>query len=168
MDHTVAALALSRAQHLGIDTGTPLAAPARTLAAIAPETDALADLIGRGGPDRPAAELRTAVLAQAGQERSRELGRQARSEPEPWLLAALGPRPPGGTARARWDDAAGRAVVYRDRHGITDPATPFGPVPADPVARIAREAAIGALEAAAADVGWDHGRSRDRGWGLGR
>ncbi|MDP9418751.1 MAG: hypothetical protein M3P53_01070, partial [Actinomycetota bacterium] len=46
------------------------------------------------------------------------LAAAAQLDPEPALVARIGPRPPGGVERATWDRAVGAVAVYRARFGV--------------------------------------------------
>jgi conjugative relaxase-like TrwC/TraI family protein len=72
-------------------------------------------------------EMRKALDERATliEQRAETLVAQAIESGESWI-AKLGPRPDIPALRLRWERAAATVAAYRDRHGVTDPARPFG------------------------------------------
>jgi hypothetical protein len=70
-------------------------------------------------------------LGQALDARGRELAGTQAERAEPWVLETLGTFPAGGSPalQADWLGRVGRAAVYREAAGITDPRQVLGPVP---------------------------------------
>ncbi|MDA8045309.1 MAG: relaxase domain-containing protein [Actinomycetota bacterium] len=106
----VESLGRSQAQHLAAATGVVGPGPGRPLATL-PAREHAGDGLDLGDERRRL--LRRAALADPGRH-----------------LAPLGPPPAGGVARIRWSDAATEVDAYRDRYGVTDPASMLGAVPA--------------------------------------
>ncbi len=91
-------------------------------------------------------------LAAGLDQRRRELGERALSNPEPWLTRHLGPPPGPEASPALRDDyarRAGTAAAYREARGITDPrqAVSFDPHPG-PELEAMRQDTFRALEIA--------------------
>jgi hypothetical protein len=72
-------------------------------------------------------EMRRALAERAAliEQRAEALVERAITAREPWL-DRLGPPPNDPASRLQWERAATTVAAYRDRHGITDPADPFG------------------------------------------
>ena len=125
---SVAAVLHGRLQHLNL----PERPPPPSWTAQLPEARA-------DGPARQAAE--------AMDERTRTIGEQHATRPQPWIVDRLG-MPPAqpGALRDDWITRAGHAGFYRQAAHITDPHTAIGPRPeADPEKAAAWDHAARAL-----------------------
>ena len=93
-------------------------------------------------------EVQTAKGGGPGSRRP-EKGRPPHHPPV-YLTDEIGPRPPGGTGRRRWDKAARAVESYRARHAVTDPERALGPEPKDDELgrRVERRAAARLIERA--------------------
>jgi hypothetical protein len=72
-------------------------------------------------------ETRQALVERAAlvEQRAEALVARAIASGDRWLTR-LGPPPGEPAIRLRWERAAATVAAYRDRHGVTDPANPFG------------------------------------------
>ena len=133
---SVAAVLHGRLQHLNL----PERPPPPSWTAQLPEARA-------DGPARQAAE--------AMDERTRTIGEQHATRPQPWIVDRLG-MPPAqpGPLRDDWITRAGQAGFYRQAAHITDPHTAIGPRPeADPEKAAAWDHAARALNLDTAEHG---------------
>jgi conjugative relaxase-like TrwC/TraI family protein len=86
------------------------------------------ELIPRGLDDERW-QARLEQLADAADDRRRELGQRTADAAPAWAVAALGAVPEDPIARAEWEHRAGWAAAHRERVGHTDATDPLGPVP---------------------------------------
>jgi hypothetical protein len=103
--------------HRWCEAAAPATLPARPLiAGLIPAADHVTD-----------PEMRQALAERAAliEQHAEALVEQAIAAEAPWL-ERLGPPPPDPASRLQWERAAATVAAYRDRHGITDPADPFG------------------------------------------
>jgi hypothetical protein len=103
--------------HRWCEIAAPATPPARPLiAGLIPAADHVTD-----------PEMRRALAERAAliEQRAEALVERAIAIGEPWL-ERLGPPSPDPASRLQWERAAATVAAYRDRHGITDPADPFG------------------------------------------
>jgi hypothetical protein len=72
-------------------------------------------------------EMRQALAERAAliEQRAEAFVARAIASGDRWLTR-LGPPPDVPALRLRWERAAATVAAYRDRHGVTDPANPFG------------------------------------------
>jgi conjugative relaxase-like TrwC/TraI family protein len=72
-------------------------------------------------------EMRQALAERAAliEQRAESLVARALEAGEPWI-GKLGPTPEDPNQRLRWERCAATVAAYRDRHGVPDPANPFG------------------------------------------
>lgn len=94
---------------------------------LAPKLSSYADLIPAGLPDT--VQKRLAVLADAADERRRELGERIAAEPPQWAREALGPVSDDLVERAEWEHRASWAAAYRELAGREDAADALGTAP---------------------------------------
>jgi hypothetical protein len=92
-----------------------------------PVGSSYADWVPQVGDPQWAAYLSS--LANAADERRRELGRQVASEVPQWAVEALGPVPQEEIPRSVWVRRAAAAAGYRELAGHDDPADALGPAP---------------------------------------
>lgn len=103
--------------HRWCEIAAPAALPARPLiAGLIPAADHVTD------PEMQRALAERSALIE---QRAEALVERAIAAGEPWL-DRLGPPPNDPASRLQWERAATTVAAYRDRHGITDPADPFG------------------------------------------
>jgi RecA/RadA recombinase len=103
--------------HRWCEIAAPATPPARPLiAGLFPAADHVDD-----------PEIRQALAERAAliEQRAEALVEQAIVTGEAWL-ERLGPQPTDPALRLLWERAAVTVAAYRDRHGVTDPADPFG------------------------------------------
>jgi conjugative relaxase-like TrwC/TraI family protein len=166
-------LAPSLDAHAGLprldDEATTLQALTRRLEAqqaerLATEVDPEATEVARLRRDHDLAGLARLALAsedasaspagRAYRQAADALASAACLEPDPVLVARLGPRPEGGPQRRTWDQAVGAVAVYRARWDMAPvPGGPgaswaLGPAPGEGPALAYHRAAAEALEAA--------------------
>ncbi|MFR9805151.1 ATP-dependent DNA helicase [Pseudonocardia sp. RS010] len=72
---------------------------------------------------------RLQLLADAADDRRRELGAHTAEHAPQWAVEALGPVPDDPVARAEWEHRAGWAAAYRELVDHTDHQDPLGPPP---------------------------------------
>jgi conjugative relaxase-like TrwC/TraI family protein len=103
--------------HRWSDTAAPTApATAALIAGLIPAAQHVTD------PEiRHALDERAALIEQ----RAEALLARALGNGERWMTL-LGPPPADPAQRLQWERAAVTVAAYRDRHGVTDPADPFG------------------------------------------
>jgi hypothetical protein len=94
---------------------------------LAPEITSYADLIPVGVDEKWAPHL--AGLAEAADDRRRELGSRIVEEAPQWALESLGPVPGDLLARAEWEQRAGWAAAYRENMRHDDDVDPLGAAP---------------------------------------
>jgi hypothetical protein len=135
------ALSADRRERLATDAD----ARARRAAELATTMD-LHDLAAAHGDDH----LDHALLERAYGERLRRVALRAAADPDPEVLAHLGPRPAAGAERRAWDQAVGGIAAFREHQRVrpaengTGIEWALGPRPEDPEAAAAYER-IGAL-----------------------
>ncbi len=111
LEAVVRQLEAQRAERLAVD-----ADPAAVEVASLRRSHNLADLVSlaQASPD-PA----TSLPARAYRQAAAAIASAACLEPDPALVARLGPRPAGGLDRREWDRAVGEVAVYRARFAVT-------------------------------------------------
>lgn len=106
-------------------------------------------------------------LAEAADERARELGRDAAVNPPQWAVESLGPIPGDPEERHAWVRSAGVVAAHRELVGLDDPSTAVGAAPPPKNAEAyaswrAAWRALGRPEADRAEVEMSDGRLRIR------
>jgi conjugative relaxase-like TrwC/TraI family protein len=94
---------------------------------LAPQLTSYADLIPAGLPEQQQARLQE--LADAADERRRDLGARTADQAPQWAIEALGSVPDDPMARADWEQRAGWAAAHRELAGHVDEADPLGAAP---------------------------------------
>jgi hypothetical protein len=69
------------------------------------------------------------TLADAADDRTRELGEEVLAEPPQWAIEAFGPAPETGTEQAAWVRKAGIVAAHRELTGQEDPTLAIGEAP---------------------------------------
>jgi hypothetical protein len=117
------------------------------------------DLIPAGLPE--ATRERLTTLADAADDRRRELGERIAADPPQWAREALGPVPDDAVERAEWESRASWAAAYRELAGRDDDADALGAAPPAGLAEAhaAWRAAHGALDLP--DAGADEAEMSD-------
>ncbi|PRX47744.1 conjugative relaxase-like TrwC/TraI family protein [Prauserella shujinwangii] len=92
-----------------------------------PTTDSYTDRV----PQVDDPEWRTYLqsLADAADQRQRELGQQQAAAPEPWALEAFGPCPDDPEQAAQWISKVGAVAAHRELTGYDDPTEALGNPP---------------------------------------
>jgi hypothetical protein len=100
-------------------------------------------------PDTGSAEVNRylAELAEAMDDRARQLGEHAADTQPLWARQAFGPLPGDPVGRADWEQRASVVAADRERYGYAHPGDPIGPEPAktSPEAQAAWHTALHAL-----------------------
>lgn len=94
---------------------------------LAPRMTSYTDLVPAGLNETTRTRLVT--LADAADERRRELGARAAADPPAWALAVLGAVPDDLIAASQWEHDAGWGAAYRELAEHTDHTDPLGPPP---------------------------------------
>lgn len=94
---------------------------------LTPGITSYADLIPDAVADTRRARLE--ALAEAADDRRRELGERTANDAPQWAVEALGAVPDDAIARAEWEHRAGWAAAYRELSGHTDDLDPLGAAP---------------------------------------
>jgi hypothetical protein len=92
-----------------------------------PEQAFIAGLIATVGEHVTDPEMRQALAERAAliEQRAEALVSRAIADGEVWI-GTLGPPPDNPAQRLHWERAAATVAAFRDRHGVTDAADPFG------------------------------------------
>jgi len=112
-----------------------------------PRMESYAGMVPAGLDEQSSARL--TGLADAADDRRRELGTRAAADPPSWATAALGPVPHDAFEAHDWEHRAGWAMAYRELAGWDDERVPLGPAPG---AGLAEQRAAFRLAHAALDL----------------
>jgi len=104
--------------------------------------------------ERLRADLSASAAQRLGLDQAQPAGRTRAGEDVPTVvIAALGPRPVDARDQQVWDQAAGSAVAFRERHHIGDPVLLLGPSGGDATRVADREAVRRTVERARLHLG---------------